>query len=88
MLDSTPMNTMMKVMPLGGDTLTSLRIRAFIRPADSATPTPIMAISATATTLKLAKLSTNELKMKRMPSAVSRLSTSMRSSTISYSRSR
>ena len=33
----------------------------------SATPTPIMATKMTATTLKLAKLVTNEEKMKRMP---------------------
>ena len=43
---------------------------AAISPASSATPTPIMATKITATTLKLAKLGTNDEKMKR--SAVDR----------------
>ena len=72
-LESMPTKTMMKVSAHGGATLTSLRISAAIRPASSATPTPIIATKMTATTLKLAKLVTNEVKMNRMPSIVSRL---------------
>ena len=58
---------MMKVSSRRGATLTSLRISAAIRPASSATPTPIIATKMTATTLKPAKLLTNDEKMKRMP---------------------
>ena len=54
-------------------------------PAFSATPTPIMATKITATTLKLAKLVTNEEKMKRSPSTESRLSISVVSVWISGS---
>ena len=43
---------------------------AAISPASSATPTPIIATKTTATTLKPAKLLTNDEKMNRMPSAL------------------
>lgn len=49
---------------------------AAIRPACSATPTPIIATNVTATTEKPAKLFTNDEKMNRMPSTLSRLRTS------------
>ena len=49
---------------------TSLRISAPIRPAASATPTPIMTTSMIATAEKLRKLSTNEVNRKRTPSPV------------------
>ena len=66
---------MTKVSQAPGVTATSLRISAAIIPACSATPTPIMATKMVATTVKLAKLLTNEVKMKRMPSTVRRLRT-------------
>ena len=44
-----------------------------IRPAASATPAPIIATNITATTPKPAKFATNDVKMNRMPSTVSRL---------------
>ena len=71
------MKTMMNAISRSGATLTSLRISAAIRPAFSATPTPIMATKITATTLKLAKLVTNDEKMKRSPATDSRLLTSV-----------
>ena len=61
---------MMKHNVAGGDTFTSLRMSAPMRPACSATPTPIMATKMTATTLKFAKFCTNEVKRNRMPSTV------------------
>ena len=79
------MKTMMNVISRAGATLTSLRISAAISPASSATPTPIMATKMTATTLKFAKLLTNEVKMKRSPSTVSRLLISVVSVWISTS---
>ena len=78
----------MNVSSFSGATLTSLRMSAAINPASSATPTPIIATNTTATTLKLAKLLTNEEKMKRMPSAPSRLRIEVVSWTISTSSSR
>ena len=53
-------------------------------PASSATPTPIIATKMTPTTPKPAKLATNDVKMKRMPSAVSRLSTAVVSVSMSH----
>ena len=44
-----------------------------MRPPASATPAPISATKVTATTPKPAKLGTNDVKMKRMPSVESRL---------------
>ena len=64
----------MKVIAFAGATATSFLISAAIRPAFSATPTPIMATKITATTLKLAKFATNDEKMKRAPSNEIRLS--------------
>ena len=55
-----------------GDAPTSLRISAAIRPPASATPAPISAMNVTATTPKPAKLDTNDVKMNRIPSVVSR----------------
>ena len=77
MLDSPPTNTMMNASVAGGAALTSLRISAAIIPASSATPTPIIATKTTATTLKLAKLLTNDENRKRIPSVLSRLSISV-----------
>lgn len=79
-LEMPPSRTMMKVIKRRGATLTILRIRAAIRPASSATPTPIMATRMTATTPKSLKFCTAVVKMKRMPSPVSRLSAVIRSS--------
>ena len=76
---------MMNAIARAGATATSFLIRAAIRPAFSATPTPIMATKITATTLKLAKFCTNEVKMKRIPSTESRLLISVVSSWISTS---
>ena len=59
-----------------GATFTSLRMSAAISPAFSATPTPAIATNVTATTAKPAKLLTNDEKMNRMPSTLSRLCTS------------
>ena len=67
-LERPPTNTMMKVSVAAGATFTSLRIRAAIRPASSATPTPIMATNTTATTVKPAKFPTNDEKRNRIPS--------------------
>ncbi len=58
-----------------GATATILRISAAIMPAFSATPTPAIAISVTATTEKAAKLSTNEENTNRRPATDSRLFT-------------
>ena len=88
MFDSPPTNTMMNASVAGGAAFTSLRISAAIIPASSATPTPIIATKTTATTVKLAKLLTNDENRKRMPSALSRLSISVVSWTISISSSR
>lgn len=74
MLESTPTKTMMKVSAERGATFTSFRISAPIRPDSSATPTPSMATKITATTLNPAKLSTSDVKRKRMPFSESRLS--------------
>ncbi len=65
---------MMKVSDHFGATLTSRRISAPIRPASSARPTPTIATRITPTTPKSVKFFTAEVKMNRMPSAVSRLS--------------
>ena len=78
---------MMNVSVAAGATLTSLRMRAAMRPASSATPTPIMATNTTDTTVKPAKLFTNDEKRNRIPSVLSRLSTSVVSSWISKSSS-
>ncbi len=78
---------MMNAIARAGATLTSLRIRAAIRPAFSATPTPIMATKITATTLKLAKFCTNDVKMNRIPSMEMRLSIAVVSSRITTSTS-
>ncbi len=56
-----------------GETATSLRIRAVIRPAPSATPAPSIATNVTATTPNPAKFATNDVKMNRIPSTVRRL---------------
>ena len=58
-----------------------------MRPAFSATPTPIIATKITATTLKLAKFWTNDVKMKRIPSTEMRLSIAVVSVRISASSS-
>ena len=50
-----PSSTMMKVIAPGGATCTILRISAAMRPASSATPTPIIATRMTATTPKSLK---------------------------------
>ena len=68
-----PTKTTIQVIAQAGATLTSFRISAPIRPASSATPTPIMATRITATTLKLEKLLTREVNRNRMPSTDSRL---------------
>src|SRR5690606_36639640 len=54
-----------------GAAATSFLIRASIRPAPSAAPAPIIAMKVTAITPKPAKLDTNDVKMKRMPSTSS-----------------
>lgn len=84
MLDRMPSSTMMKVRLPGGATRTSLRIRAPIRPASSARPTPTIATRITATTPKLVKLVVADVKMNLMPSPVSRLSIFVVSWWISY----
>ena len=84
-LERPPTNTMMKVSVAAGATFTSLRISAAIRPASSATPTPIMATNTTATTVKPAKLPTNDEKRNRIPSWLRRLWASVVSVTISTS---
>ncbi len=58
-----------------------------MRPAASATPTPIMAMKTTATTLNPAKLSTKDEKRKAIPSRLSRLSIAVVSWTTSSSSS-
>ena len=68
---------MMAVMALGGATSTILRINAWIRPACSARPTPIMATRMIPTGPKLMKFGTTDVKMKRIPSADSRLLTAV-----------
>ena len=75
----------MNVSALRGATLTSLRMRAAISPASSATPTPIIATKTTATTLNPAKLLTNDEKMKRTPSVPRRLRIDVVSWTMSNS---
>ena len=55
-----------------GATLTSLRISAAINPPCSATPAPSNAISVMASTPKPWKFGTNDVKMNRMPSMLSR----------------
>lgn len=75
----------MKVMALAGATWTILRMRAAMSPASSATPTPIIATRITATTPKSLKFWTTVVKICRMPSADSRLRTSIVSVTTSYS---
>ena len=62
----------MKAISPRGETATSLRMSAPISPASSATPAPSIATNVTATTPKPAKLATNDVKMNRMPSTVSR----------------
>ena len=57
----------------GGATLTILRISAPIIPACSATPTPAIATSVTATTPNAAKFATNVENTNRNPSTESRL---------------
>ena len=74
---------MMNVIAPPGATCTILRISAAIRPASSATPTPIIATRITATTPKSLKFCTAVVKMWRMPSPLSRLLTSIVSVTIS-----
>ena len=71
--ESTPTKMRMKGNSFAGATLTTLRISAAISPAFSATPTPAIETSTTATTPKRAKLSTNEAKKNRSPSMESRL---------------
>ena len=73
----------MKVIDPCGATFTILRISAAIRPASSATPTPIIATRMTATTPKSLKFWTAVVKMKRIPSPVSRLLTVIVSVSIS-----
>ena len=73
--DSTPTNTRMNVRERGGATLTTRRMRAPIIPAASATPTPAIDTSTTATTPKPAKLCTNDSKTNRIPSMDSRFRT-------------
>jgi hypothetical protein len=81
----TPTRMRMKAMSPRGATATSLRMSAAIIPAFSATPTPAMAMSVTATTANPAKLSTKLENRNRMPSMESRLRTSNSSSTTVYS---
>ena len=78
-----PSSTMMNVIAPGGATCTILRISAAIRPASSATPTPIIATRITATTPKSLKFCTTVVNMWAMPSPLSRLWASMVSVTIS-----
>jgi len=58
--------------------ITSLRIRALTSPEVSATAAPTMATIIRPTAAKPMKFGINEVYMKRMPSAVSRLRTSIR----------
>jgi hypothetical protein len=75
MLESRPSVTMMAVIAWRGATSTILRINAPIRPARSASPTPIMATTMIPTGPKLMKLGTADVQMKRIPSADSKLRT-------------
>ena len=68
------MKTMNGVSVASDETATSLRISAPIRPEASARPTPIITTRMIATAAKLRKFETNEVKMKRIPSAERRLS--------------
>ena len=74
--ESTPTKMRIAAIQRRGATFTTRRIIAPMRPACSATPTPAIAISTTATTPNPAKLSTNEEKKKRAPSMERRLRTS------------
>ena len=65
------MKTMMGVSIAADETATSLRISAPIRPEASARPTPIITTRMIATAAKLRKFATNDVNMKRMPSAES-----------------
>ena len=67
---------MMYVSEAGVEIATSLRISPPTRPDSSATPTPIIATRITPIAVKPRKLGTNDVNMKRMPSAVSRPLTS------------
>ena len=62
-------------MALLGATMTILWIRAFIKPASSASPTPIIATRMIPTGPKPMKFLIIEVRMNRMPSPVSRLLT-------------
>ena len=66
---------MMKVKIDFGAISTILRTSVAIRPNSSATPTPIIATMITPTAPKFMKFGTIEVKIKRMPSAESRLLT-------------
>ena len=76
------MKMMIGVSMAADETLTSFRIRAPIRPAASARPTPIITTRMIATAAKLRKFATNDVKRKRMPSAERRLCTDAVSWTI------
>ncbi len=75
----------MKVKIERGAIATSLRTSVAIRPDSSASPTPIIATRITPTPVKPRKFATGEVSMKRMPSAESRLRTSVVRSTMSPS---
>ncbi len=75
----------MYASPLGGATLTILRMRAPIIPACSATPTPAIATNVTATTPNAAKLATKVENTNRRPSTDRRLRISKVCSWIVYS---
>ena len=81
-LERTPMKMMIGVNMAADETLTSFRISAPIRPAASARPTPIITTRMIATAAKLRKLATNDVNMKRTPSAERRLCTAAVWSTI------
>jgi hypothetical protein len=62
MLEMIPSSTMMNVSVLPGETPTSLRMSAAIRPAASASPTPIITTSMIAIAEKFLKFETNDVK--------------------------
>src|SRR6516225_6054090 len=75
MLASTPTVTRIQVTALRGVTWTIFLIRAVIKPACSASPTPIMTTRMMPTGAKFMKFRAIEVSMKRMPTPLSRLLT-------------
>ena len=80
MFDITPMKTTIGVTNFLGAFVTTLVIKALIYPLFSATPTPSIATKTGPSATKVVKCSTTPVKIKRIPSVVSKLITSTVSS--------